>query len=446
MPKYVVFNTVNYDGAGDFAHFKDIMKALLANPAFKDVEFTSIIEDHDTNKTSRYDSLHKQLTAMGIRFYLGNQEKHKDQFSKDKNLQKDLLQADQAIIISFDNDLFKIYQPYLKKSIPVKCIGEHETSCISIFVENQFSRGLGLSKYGIKIKDIPRLSPQDAWNTIAMHDPKWSEQLLKHTHSNDFESFYEKNILVPAYFNKPFDFSDLVDVFIANQSLSKDKNIIIFQSGFKYSNLTPRDLVVATGFIDTLNSDITNIEVIMPAHDSLQFPGNPDGSKTITIFSGFYLSDPAYDAIYHLAQVAGVSGDNSLELAVSMNVLPFYWSTNSGNKYATIRELHHITQALDITPEAKKAFDIFFSQSPFVHTVYDINFQELIQAWPTVTAYLRTHKNFYDKLEDIVLEGLPLKSTLDTRNITTDIKQKLLVSKEDADSPSADKSSNLNLG
>jgi len=365
--------------------------------------------------------------------------------NQDEGLQKELQEVDQAIIISFNNGLFGAYQPYLKKDIPVKCIAEHDNSCISIYnisEKNQFERGLGLSKFGIKIKDIPHLSPRDAWNVIEKHHPELSAQLLKHTHSTDFESFYEKNLLVPAYSNNPMDFADLVNVFVKNQSLSGEKNIIFFQSGFKYSeHLNSPEFQYGLTEKKLVGSKIAKIDLLMPANAPLQVAGNQAESKTISIFSGFYLLDPAYDAIYQLAKVAGVSGDTSLEHAISMNVLPFYWSTNSGNKRETIRQLHKITQLLDITPEAKRAFNIFYDQTPFAKPVYDIDFQDMIEAWPKVTAYLRAHKNFYDKLEGIVLEGLPLKASLDMRQNTTDAKQKLQALIEDGNPSGIDKPS-----
>ncbi|MDA9272126.1 hypothetical protein N9Q05_01920 [bacterium] len=446
MPKYVVFNTVNYDGVGDFSHFKEIMLALLANPMFKDVEFTAIVAINCSRTRARYDSIHDELKSLGIQFYYGDIDEHIEILSKDKDLQKELQQADQAIIISFD-DISSLYEPYFKKNIPIKLIGEHECVIAGVafrdFPLNQ-NHSLGLKKgfEGIKIKNNPHLSPQEAWNIIETHHPEFSAQLLNHTGSNDFESFYEKNMLVPAYSNTPHDFERLVNVFIKNQSLSGEKNIIFFQSGFKYSDyLDSPDFRHGLTEKWLVGSKIAKIDLLMPANAPLQFAGNQAESKTISIFAGFYLLDPAYDAIYQLAKVAGVSGDNSLERAISMGILPIYWSTNAVNKIGTIHALREITQSLDIPQEAKEAFNIFFRYSPFEAPVAHINFQDMIKAWPTVTHYLRTHKNFYNKLEDIVLKDLPIKPSLDTRNITTDVKQKLQASKEDDNLSKTDKPS-----
>jgi len=438
MPNYIVFNTVNFDGIGDFIHFKDIMLALLANPVFKEVVFTAIVAVDSRCTAAHYQRIREELESLGVPFHYGNIREHRDTLSKDIDLQKKLQTADQAIIISFDG-IFRFYKSYFKTNTPIKLIGEHECNLAGPEVTHfplckEHSLGLGEKRIGLKVKNHARLAPSEAWRVIEATDPHVSSALLKHANEDGFEAFFEHNVLVPAYFNNPNDFFMFVSVFKKNESLSGEKNIIFVQSGFKYENMTSEEQQRYNAlYLSLYGSNIAQVDIVTPDSDPMIIAKNSKGSKTIRICSGFYLSHLSYDALYQLAQVAGVSGDNSLEHAVSMDVLPFYHSTNQVSKRATIYGLREITQLVDIPLSAKKSFQVFFTDA-FLGDVWDVDFPEMIKAWPLVTAYLRRYHNAYDNLQGIVLENVPPP--------LTNTKQRLSELKND-DSPSGSISCNI---
>lgn len=207
---------------------------------------------------------------------------------------------------------------------------------------------------------------------------------------------------------------------LATKEDDTPKNVLIYLSGcqieskdefltlFEQINIDDSDIDVPHGDWIICESLSDNRNVI-----HLTYP-----HYTIRIFSGFYLNDDAYDAIYHLAQVAVVSGDNTLERCISMNIMPFYWSTNHhSNKWKTLLALQHITQRSDIllSNEARDSFHILFQSTqriacgkPFRYES-TIDFPKIIEEWSIVVDYLREHKNFYHHLEDIVLHRLSEK-------------------------------------
>jgi hypothetical protein len=124
MPKYLIFNTVNNDGVGDFTHFEDIMKVLLSDPKYSDVEFIPIVCFNSHGKESNYIRIGEKMKALCIPFFYGKEEDHKV-FIENITLQKRLSDADQCIVISFDQ-ILRLYMPYFKEGILFKGISEHE--------------------------------------------------------------------------------------------------------------------------------------------------------------------------------------------------------------------------------------------------------------------------------------------------------------------------------
>jgi hypothetical protein len=68
--KVLIFNSVNYDGVGDFSHFKDILTAYLSNPKFSDVEFIPIVAFHTCGAESNYSKLKQECEELCLSFFL----------------------------------------------------------------------------------------------------------------------------------------------------------------------------------------------------------------------------------------------------------------------------------------------------------------------------------------------------------------------------------------
>ena len=152
--------------------------------------------------------------------------------------------------------------------------------------------------------------------------------------------------------------------------------------------------------------------------------------KKIVIFSNQSISNESYNALYHLAEMTGVSGDNTFEKSVSYNVLPFYYPNHYRSKRDTLRVLGEISQTLLIPASVKKDFLKFFEYTDQPCEGFeDLNFKNLIKYWPRVCDKLRKDHNFYDKLDSIYSEGLPKESRLTqgrlfkTPNVTAAIEE-----------------------
>ena len=403
------------DGVGDFTHFEDIMKTLLADPKYSGVVFIPIVCFNSGGKESNYVRIGEQMRTLGIPFFYGKNEDHL-RLSKDKILQRLLGEADQAIVISYDTGIFNQYKPYLKPGIPIKSIGEHERAILAMTRDNieghiQYRLGLGPSSDGIKIRDTTPMTPNDAWSTIKRDDPSVATQLLTCTSSANFESFYNNYLITPAYFNRSMDFISYL--FLLGISHSLSQNIVVYLSGttLDLTRISPEWITHCFN-----NTSIQQIEIYRPNNKlPTIIPGNPEGVRSIKILSGFYLANSSFDAIYWLSKIAGVSGDNTLERCISMNILPFYWSTNHDNKIQTLFALRRITQLpeLSMSPEARASFNIFFDPDEFKscdgmmwhadsdepreqynrykkrNHYFDLDLPKMIESWPIITDYLQ---------------------------------------------------------
>lgn len=432
MPKYAIFNTINNDGSGDYTHMEDILRALKDNPLFSDVEFILIVCFIGDNSQSNYQRIHNKLKALGIPFYFGNKEDHL-RFSADETLQKSLSEAIQAIIISYDS-IYELYDKYIRTEVPLKFIGDHDRLGAPDFIYELLrngrdwlatykSRHLGLSEkhHGIKISANPFASSEEAWRIIQKLDPEFVTQLLTYTHSSDIKNFDDKQHIIPAYFNITSGFYAFLRTIAISNYFSKD--IVIYHSGFKLDNVINNGsfaIAIQKIFKD---SSLGHIELIRPGKATMLVCANQQHSKTLRIITGFHLQDTSYKALYRLTKFAGVSGDNTLEHSISMDVLPFYCSTNVMFKGQTLISLIEITQLpeLPLSQEDRTAYRYFFNHNNYVlvkdnidQIIKDIDqqfakvdFPKIIESWPKVSAYLKKHKNFYNKLESIILEGLP---------------------------------------
>ncbi|MDX2345260.1 MAG: hypothetical protein QNK11_00095, partial [Legionella sp.] len=147
--------------------------------------------------------------------------------------------------------------------------------------------------------------------------------------------------------------------------------------------------------------------------------------------------------LYHLSDMAGVSGDNTFERCVSMHVLPLYWSSNPNMKELTLSVLSEdITQRTDlsISSSARSSFRTFFSPSYYkihagsiitgnfnspAHRQNTVDLSLMIKEWPIVCDYIRKHYNFYDKLESIVRADLPDQRAAGTNTADKTLKERL---------------------
>lgn len=447
MPNYLILNTINFDGTGDFSHFEDIITALLDNPVFSEVEFIPVVHFIQYDMPRRmacypiiFEKMNRLFNDRNIPFYYGARGAH-DIFKTDMALQKKLSEADQVIVISFGEDLVDLYKPYFKNDIPIKFIGEHEVPFgIRFQYDNLFLRSMGISTnqyYGIKIGDIAEQDTSIVWEIVKKHDPEYIRKLLAYTHSSNSDEFMFKHEVIPAYFNKSWDFIEFLRLFDVNSSFPDTKDIVIIHSGNNLNAFLASEIMPMTGiplpdkstFISNLFKDgfIKQLEIFLPETDEpVVIQGNYNASKVIRIISGFRLSEPSFEAVHQLAKMAGVSGDNTFERCVAKNVLPFYWSTNFRLKYDTLTSLRKITQLpeLLISDDARNSYGIFFDTSlicinykgspfPRYDRVFNtrsysrLNLKLMIEEWPVVTTYLRKNHNFYDRLEHIILEGVP---------------------------------------
>jgi hypothetical protein len=408
--KVLVFNSVNYDGIGDFSHFKDILTAYLKNPKFRDVEFLPIVAFDTCGAESNYSKLKRECEHLGLNILYGTLKEHQS-YILDTSIQEKIKDANQALIISYDIGLFKLYAPYLNKNIPIKSIAEHESNIGPKFAI-QHNLGLGSSCDGIKIADITPQSPENAWEIIKTNDEDFFKTLLLKTASQDIAAFNKNYLMTPAYFNLRTSFACYL-AFLSNNT-PPSKHIFVYLSGISDHAYCQH---ILSHYL--ANTKIKEIEYYNYQDDStttLQI--TPAGHHHIKIFTGFFLSNLSFDALYQLSKIAGVSGDNTFERCVAMNVLPYYWSTNWRNKLNTLKALEALSQhpQLNISEKAKQSFNIFFNTKFYLNLENgkDINdpidIPSMVEAWPIICDYLRKHNNFYDCLEYILIEKITFEA------------------------------------
>lgn len=446
MPIYIVFCCVNFDGLGDFIHYENIIDKLTCHT---DIQFISVILFNAHGKHHHDVKIATKLKEIKGVIYYGTETAHVNIFSQDPQLKHYLEHADQAFYISYEGPLESIYAPLLKPNIPIKYIGEHNAAlyCDKYGPKNpyRFNRPLGLGHdnlgnpcYGIKLYPSITESAEEQWAHITQTDPTFSKHLLTCTDASDLNTLLQHHVLMSAYFNRCWDFFEFLRIFTVNHFTAETQSIVIHYSGhdlFEFMTQTSEkkrhiERFFHHGYIKSLT--------ILSSDDTqtIHLNGNQKGHISIQILVGFYLSECSLQRLYRLSKMVAVSGDNTFELAVSMESLPFYCSTNWNFKKPTLNALRDITQCaeLDISLQASLSFDIFFNKDSLQtrefsgrasdgpqdmlfrdHDRYiqlplyeKLNFPAMIEAWPTVAQYIRQHHNFYDRLNELINEGLPV--------------------------------------
>ena len=384
MKKCIVFNTIA-DGFGDFIHFEDIMQALMQNPKLKDTQFIAFI---GMNRPYQYSDCVARLDKLGIEYYIESNSAHQTR-SQQEHTKEMFENVEQCFVVSYDA-IYAYYKPLLPEKTLTKFILEHESlDGKESNVELKRHLGLRAGCKGIKIKAIEHMDSDEIWNTLIINDNDFATKLLEETNSDNFSMFCKNYFVIPIYFHQDKEFNCFLDFIIKNKHLLTEKNIFIYLSG-KISQ--GENLIKIMRFLEKFNRL---------------------NERKIVIFSNQSISNESYDALYHLAEMTGVSGDNTFEKAVSYNVLPFYYPNHYGAKQATLSVLREISQTLPIPTSVKRDFLKFFEYTyQPCEGFEDLNFKDLIKYWPRVCDKLREDHNFYDQLDSIYSEGLPKESRL----------------------------------
>lgn len=401
--KIVLLCKVHHDGVGDYSHLVDIYKALVALDTDKVYDFIPVIACSKT-RYERVSSRISDLQPPPSQYFL--YDSFDPRHRKDPELRKVLSEAEQMFVISFT--LFPYLNEFeylLKPQVACKVIGEHETGDSEAAINKNtmcnkkwksYSLGLQPLVFGIKLEKSIPIGTTEALSLIQEQNPCFIKELCSHLGANNVRMLVRKHSFIPAYFNKVEIFKKFVQ-FTADRHLNEP---VIYFSG---SDLDTEN------FSELNKSDIKEIELITKDKGIRRIVCNPEAKQTIRILADFKLTNEAYKALFNQADFAGVSGDNTLELAISQSVLPFYFSTNHVlMKWLTIKALEPIIRRCTaLSKELQDSFVTYFNgvadfclgknADPFSQ----IDFQQLVDNWSIVAQKIHKEHNFYNRLSDI---------------------------------------------
>lgn len=307
-------------------------------------------------------------------------------------------------------------------------------------------------KYGIKLQPPLDLSKEEALLTFT--DQNYVHTLLKKEgtepiEQNELTEFLNRTQIIPAYLQ---DYESIVKfiLYCIEHEKNSDKEMLFHIHNFNeffnsrlrceasvkelrsecYSFPTmdirgknvalPRlenALLTDDGFQKYNFDDIAiNIELNVNGDTRTITYGSAPTKKTVRILTGFYLEDEDYNKLYHLADsIVGISGDNTLEKALSHNKLPFLQSLNKFTFESAMRALYAIS--IDCLPEASPQLKQYLSHyflsknmrldcTERREELLQVDWNELHTAWATISDSLRKNYNFYNHLKNIFYEAL----------------------------------------
>ncbi|MCC5015337.1 MULTISPECIES: hypothetical protein [unclassified Legionella] len=327
-------------------------------------------------------------------------------------------------------------------------------------LKNINDRWMGLEKqtycYGVKIKAPLSMSKADAIQ--ALENTDFKRALLGHGDSQEAPSeetiteFLRGNQLIPAYLQSKISIMKFIFFCLEQPTLAGQGDITFYINN--YENLfTPRgnpwQKVEASALIEMQEEGarLPSFESFLinasynPKFKNLCFSNlidlgftsmeiNLNGKsrtivlnsdelapkRTVRILTDFKLNDHDYDHLFHIANsVVGVSGDNTLEKALSHEKLPVL---QSENKYPFERSMRALGQlAHDYLPDVSAAvqedLERFFGRKNmrFDHASHwsellAVDIPTLLAHWQRATPELRLKNNIYTHLDHIFYEAL----------------------------------------
>lgn len=396
------------DGTGDFFHMLGLYRKLVSQYGHL-YEFIPVISYHFRHTETIQALILKN--NLHPSFCFENMESLR-YLSSNVLLQQLLGKAGRVFLIS--NRSFshlKMFECCINPSALHTFIGEHESGAENIGTRKweDYSMGLSPGKHGIKIEkpEIPRRSPAEMIAFIQTQDPAFTDALFTYLDVTSAEEAAKRCTLIPAYFSKEEDFKKFLRFIAANKDIPEP---VIYLSGIDIKKRGVRNI----GEINSIN----NISIIKPKKISRAAHYNPAVSRRIGIMrrKNFQLSDLSYHALFD-AIIVAVSGDNSIEEALSRKSFPFYYSTNSGMKWPFIRDglCQIIQECSEISDKLRQDYIRYFhavntfclSKESDISLFDGLDFLKMIENWHHVTDKVAKEHNFYDRLESIFLNQHP---------------------------------------
>jgi len=364
----VILNSINCDGTGDFSHLVGIYHALKKNTITKRFRLSFLICNQNSGSYKKIEDALKNLTIPHSEYFYGTPEDYENSFHQKKEIQSRLANSHQIIQISFHNfPAIKKYHPYFNPDALLKYVGEHESHHLPIPVGQKkwssYVMGLGDKRYGIKLENLPRITPSAAFSILEKNDPDFANQLLFHTQSLHAEIFNHANYLIPVYINQITVLVRFIYLLAANKKMDT-KNIALKLSGLQDASKLAK-VIELEKIIHFKDKNIKQIEIINRGANEINIISlNPLSERVMRIFVGFDLSLESFNTLFQSTFIAAVSGDNTFEKAISSEVLPFYVSSTFVMKQPTLTALATIINqaSLDIDPAIKADFITYWSQ------------------------------------------------------------------------------------
>ena len=472
---YVValLSYVNGDGIGDLMHLIDIYHALTKNPTVKSLRVVPVICCAD----ARHVIVEEKLQEAGIsRYFLHTKEEYAG--VKKEELQYLFNKTQQVIQVSYSAPFILPRDYSFPEGTLFKYIGEHESRSVFSpfkgFCSNasgyDFTMGLS-TPYGIKISEKPVqvVSAAEVFSgdtpALMAQDALLHQRLLEETGSSGPAYFSAHNVMYPAYFNNVDGLFSFI-YFLGITQRTSDKDIALLLSGKKMRGMDAKwqDFLRARDTRSLFQYRVVFCNGSKAALRSSSPAESTDASDTevsstpriIRVFYGVELAPDRYHTLYQQAEIAGVSGDNTFEKAVSCHALPFYCSTNLRMKEPTLLALANIMRdssaCSSIPSDVRNDFLTYFSnffcfiqgRAPDITRALldesddDPDFSEvdavfsqlkidaMVRYWPIVAEHLRQHHNFYNKLPAIVLQTRPNQPVVDETSIFPGIKATMM--------------------
>ncbi|HHF7349307.1 TPA: hypothetical protein ACPSKE_002511 [Legionella feeleii] len=340
---------------------------------------------------------------------------------------------------------------------PMSSIDERDRATPNL--KNINDRWMGLEKqtycYGVKIKAPLSMSKADAIQTLENTDFK--RALLGHEDSEApseeaITEFLRSNQLIPAYFQSKESIFKFLFFCLEQPTLTGQGDVTFYINN--YENLftsrgKPWQSQEASTLIDMQEEGarLPNFELFLiaapyfPKLKNLCFSTlkdlgftsleiNLNGNRrtivlnsdelaprrAIRILTDFKLNDHDYDHLFHIANsVVGVSGDNTLEKAISHEKLPVLQSENKYPFEVGMRTLGQLAQDYlpDVSAAVQEDLERFFGrknmrldQPSHWSELLAVDIPTLLTHWQRAIPELRVKNNLYTHLDHIFYEAL----------------------------------------
>ena len=293
-------------------------------------------------------------------------------------------------------------------------LGEHDASARINLSITPRCMGFNEGQFGLLLQNHETLHLREkARLLIQLQNKNFLTDLIGQSNvsEEEAENFLRQNLFIPGYMQNKGAATIFITSIAASIPAKTYKNVVFYLNS---------DTFFISSLIKLLRSHgYSEIHIKRSGNDAIIHKLNKNASiesKIVKIYANYWLSNKDYASLYRIAQLfGGCSGDKSLEMVLSNNLVPFYetrpWKLffassfkQLANRYTNNNAvLNFITFLTLLEIKSKSEYSVAELTNQMAEC---INHPDFFTHWSSLIKQIQSKHNFYDHVYLFIAESI----------------------------------------